>query len=130
MNRGVRVRVLVQGPVTDAQWVRFASRSNWGGLLAAGAQMFEYQPTLLHVKLLVVDGEVVSVGSTNFDNRSFRLNDEANLNVYDRDFAGSQLQAFERDLAQSERITYEAWRATPWYKRTFGFFASLLASQL
>ncbi len=130
VNRGVRVRVLVQGPVTDTQWVRFASRSNWGGLLAAGAQMFEYQPTLLHVKLLVVDGEVVSVGSTNFDNRSFRLNDEANLNVYDRDFAASQVRQFERDLAQSERITYEAWRATPWYQRTFGFFASLLASQL
>jgi cardiolipin synthase len=130
VNRGVRVRIVVQGPVTDTQWVRFASRSNWGGLLAAGAQMFEYQPTLLHVKLLVVDGELVSVGSTNFDNRSFRLNDEANLNVYDPAFARTQVAAFEQDLRQSERITYGAWRATPWYKRTFGFLASMAASQL
>jgi cardiolipin synthase len=130
VNRGVRVRIIVQGPETDTQWVRFASRSNWGGLLSAGAQIFEYQPTLFHCKLMVVDGEVTSVGSTNFDNRSFRLNDEANLNVYDAAFARSQMQVFERDLERSQRVTYEAWRATPWYKRTFGFFASLLASQL
>jgi cardiolipin synthase len=130
LNRGVRIRIIVQGPVTDTQWVRFASRANWGALLTAGAQMYEYQPTLFHCKLLIVDGEAVSVGSTNFDNRSFRLNDEANLNIYDSAFAKAQLEVFERDLAQSERVTYEAWRATPWYKRTFGFFASLIASQL
>ena len=130
LNRGVRVRILVQGPVTDTQWVRYASRSNWGGLLAAGAQMYEYEPTLFHCKVLVVDGVMVSVGSTNFDNRSFRLNDEANLNVYNAAFARAQIDVFDRDLAHSQRITYEAWRATPWWKRWGGRFASLLDSQL
>ncbi len=130
LNRGVRVRIIVQGPVTDTEWVRYASRANWGALLAAGAQFFEYQPTLYHCKVLVVDGLMVSVGSTNFDNRSFRLNDEANLNVYDGAFARAQVDVFERDLAQSQRVSYEAWRATPWWQRVYGRTAALLDSQL
>ena len=84
--RGAR-RIIVPGGHIDTEVVRKASRANWGELLAAGAEIHEFQPTMFHCKMLIVDQLMVSVGSTNFDNRSFRLNDEANLNVYDADFA-------------------------------------------
>ena len=78
----------------DAEVSRKASRGRWGDLLSAGVEIYEYQPTMYHCKVMIVDGIWVSVGSTNFDNRSFRLNDEANLNVLDRGFAA----AADRDL--------------------------------
>src|SRR5690606_1036301 len=81
-KRGVRVRVLLPGEHIDSDAVRLSSKAGWGELLEAGIEIHEYQPTMLHVKLLIVDGELVSLGSTNFDIRSFRLNDEASLNVY------------------------------------------------
>ena len=69
-------------------------------------EIYEYQPTMYHCKVMIVDDLLVSVGSTNFDNRSFRLNDEANLNVYDPVFAARQTRVFEQDLKRSRRITY------------------------
>jgi small conductance mechanosensitive channel len=78
------VRILLPGEHIDSQTVRIASKAEWGELLQAGVEIAEYEPTMLHVKLLVVDREMVSVGSTNFDIRSLRLNDEASLNIYDR----------------------------------------------
>ena len=87
MRRGVRLRIITPGPHTDAEVVKTASRASWGTLLAEGAQIYEYQPTMFHCKAFIVDELLVSVGSTNFDTRSFRLNDEANLNVLDRGFA-------------------------------------------
>ena len=86
----------------DAQTVRRASRAGWGPLLEAGVQISEYQPTMYHCKVMVVDDLLVSVGSTNFDNRSFRLNDEANLNIYDEAFAKAQVAVFEEDLAREQ----------------------------
>ena len=83
LKRGVRVRIITPGPHTDAETVRRASRALWGDLLAAGAEVYEYQPTMFHAKVLVADDLLVSVGSTNFDDRSFRLNDEASLNILD-----------------------------------------------
>src|SRR5689334_17290577 len=83
LKRGVRVRILMPGNLTDAKLVRRASRGLWGPILSAGAELYEFQPTMFHCKVLVVDGLWVSVGSTNFDPRSFRLNDEANLNILD-----------------------------------------------
>ena len=91
MKRGVKLRIIVPGPHIDSQAVRSASRAGWGPLLAAGALIAEYQPTMFHCKVMIVDGMLVSVGSTNFDNRSFRLNDEANLNVLDETFAAEQI---------------------------------------
>jgi phosphatidylserine/phosphatidylglycerophosphate/cardiolipin synthase-like enzyme len=88
VERGVRVRILLPGKHTDEATVRRASRGLWGLLLEAGVQIHEYQPTMFHCKLMIVDGLMTSVGSTNFDMRSFRLNDEANLNIYDTAFAG------------------------------------------
>ena len=130
MRRGVRFRLIVPGRITDTEIVRRASRAAWGPLLAAGAEIYEYQPTMFHSKVLIVDGLLVSVGSTNFDPRSFRLNDEANLNVYDAAFAASQIAVFERDLAKSRRMTFAAWNARPWYEKLVERTAGLLGSQL
>jgi len=109
-GRDVRVRILLPGPHIDSQTVRIASKSEWGGLLEAGAEFHVYQPTMLHVKMLVIDSEFVSVGSTNFDIRSIRLNDEASLNVYDRDFAAQMTAAFEADLLMAEPYAYARWK--------------------
>ena len=99
-------------------------------LLEAGARIYEYQPTMYHPKVMVVDGIWVSVGSTNFDDRSFRLNQEANLNVHDREFAAEQVAAFERDRAVSREITLEAWRHRPWQERIQEWAAGVLRTQL
>lgn len=130
MQRGVRVRIIVPGPIIDSQTVRGASRASWGPLLEAGAEISEYQPTMFHVKVFTVDGLLSSVGSTNFDNRSFRLNDEANLNIYDSAFATAQTAQFEADLKQSKRITLQAWRDRPLHEKAMEHLASLLATQL
>jgi cardiolipin synthase A/B len=106
-RRGVDVEIIVPGEILDAQVVRRASRSLWGPMLEAGVKIFEYQPTMYHTKVMVVDDVWVSVGSTNFDDRSFRLNQEANLNVYDEDFGAGQAAAFEKDRARSRR---NRWR--------------------
>ena len=100
------------------------------GILRAGAELYEYQPTMYHCKVLVVDGLWVSVGSTNFDNRSFKLNDEANLNVYDPEFARRQVADFEDDLKKSRRITYEEWAARPWTEKLLERTMALLRDQL
>lgn len=129
MKRGVKVRIIMPGPHTDAALVRRASRAMWGRMLAAGAEMYEYQPTMYHCKVLIVDGLWVSVGSTNFDPRSFRLNDEANLNVYDRDFARRQRADFENDLKHARRITYDEWASRPWGEKAWEHFAALFGAQ-
>jgi cardiolipin synthase len=129
-RRGVRIRIITPGPEIDTALVRRASRARWGPLLEAGVQIFEYQPTMFHCKVLVIDGLLVSVGSTNFDNRSFRLNDEANLNVFGTAFAQQQSEIFERDLQHSRRVTLQAWQARSWRERLMEHLASLLGGQL
>ncbi|MEO8507837.1 MAG: cardiolipin synthase [Betaproteobacteria bacterium] len=129
-KRGVRVRILLPGPIIDADIVRRASRADWGPLLEAGIAIHEYQPTMFHCKVMVVDQRMVSVGSTNFDNRSFRLNDESNLNVYDEAFARAQTAIIERDLAQSRQVTLAEWQARPWHEKVIEYTASLLSFQL
>jgi len=130
MKRGVRVRIITPGPIIDSQTVRAASRAAWGALLEAGAEMYEYQPTMFHCKVFTVDGLLVSVGSTNFDNRSFRLNDEANLNIYDEDFAAAETIQFETDLEKSKRITLKAWRGRPVSETAMEELAALFSLQL
>jgi cardiolipin synthase A/B len=110
--------------------VRKASRASWGPLLATGAQIYEYQPTMFHCKTLIVDGLLVSVGSTNFDIRSFRLNDEANLNVYDAAFAGQLTKVFEQDLKRAKQITLQAWLHRPLTEKILENAAAALSSQL
>ena len=112
-KRGVRVRILLPGPHTDAETVRIASKATWGSLLEHGVEIYVYQPTMLHTKMLVVDNELVSVGSTNFDPRSFRLNDEANLNIYDTTFALQMTRVFEQDLQSAIPYTLDLWKRRP-----------------
>jgi cardiolipin synthase len=130
LNRGVRVQIIVPGRHMDVPVVRAASRALWGRLLRAGGEIHEYQPTMFHNKILVVDRLWTSVGSTNFDARSFNLNDEANLNVYDRGFAERQIEDFERDLDKSKRISLEQWSRRPLRERIRERLAGLLRSQL
>ena len=130
LQRGVRLRFITPGEHTDTETVKAASRATWGPLLQAGAEIYEYQPTMYHCKVMIVDNRMVSVGSTNFDNRSFRLNDEANLNIYDPAFAARQSAVFEDDLQHARRVTYEDWLDRPWREKLAERFASLLGSQL
>ncbi len=130
MKRGVRLRLVLPGENTDVEFVRSASRAGWGPLLKAGALIHEYQPTMYHVKLLIVDGLWSSVGSTNFDARSFRLNAEANLNVYDKEFARLQTEAFDADLEKTRRISYEEWENRPWHEKLKEHAAAIFSSQL
>ena len=130
MKRGVRMRLILPGKHVDSNFVRGTSRASWGPLLQAGALIHEYEPTMYHVKLLIVDGLWSSVGSTNFDSRSFRLNDEANLNVCDAGFARLQTATFEADLKRARRITTEQWQARPWHEILWEHTAALFSSQL
>ena len=129
-KRGVKVRIIVPGPLIDNKVVRRASRASWGKLLRAGIEISEYAPTMFHVKVMVVDGLWTSVGSTNFDSRSFSTNDEANLNVLDAGFAAAQHKVFAADLGQSRRITLEEWANRPWAEKLWEHAVGLLSSQL
>jgi cardiolipin synthase len=130
LARGVKVQIVTPGEHTDTETVRSASRATWGRLLQAGAEIYEYAPTMYHCKVLIVDEFLVSTGSTNFDNRSFRLNDEANLNIYDRAFARRQVEVFEADRARSRRVTLAEWERRPWKERLAERLASVLGPQL
>ncbi|HTK96162.1 MAG TPA: phospholipase D-like domain-containing protein [Terriglobales bacterium] len=129
-RRGVRVQVLVPGPLVDTEIVRRASRASWGELLRGGVEIYEYLPALFHVKTMVVDHLWTSVGSTNFDTRSFSVNDEANLNVLSGNFARAQERIFEDDLARSRQVTLQAWEARPWSEKLWEQAMGLLSSQL
>jgi cardiolipin synthase A/B len=109
LRRGVTVEVLVPG-VIDHNFVRQASRATWGPLLKAGVRMHEYRPALLHAKALVIDGTWATVGSTNLDNRSFAMNEEVNLIVYDRGIGRRFEEIFAADLRHSRQVTYEEWQ--------------------
>ena len=129
-RRGVKVRVITPNGHIDSETVRKASRGTWGPMLEAGIELAEYQPTMFHVKGLVVDGMFASVGSTNFDSRSFRLNDEANLNVLNAVFCKQQQQVFEQDWARARRVTLEDWLRRPWHEKAWERLARLLHTQL
>lgn len=102
----------------------------WGPLLAAGVRIYEYQPTMYHAKVTIVDDLWVSVGSTNFDDRSFRLNDEANVNVIDAEFGAAQARQFAADRARSHLVTLAEWQHRPLKERLQERLARLLAPQL
>lgn len=129
-KRGVRVRVLLPGKHIDSETVRLSSKASWGELLEAGIEIHEYQPTMLHVKLLIVDGELVSLGSTNFDIRSFRLNDEASLNVYDRGFAARMTEVFEADMEHAVQYSHDMWERRPLREKLAEKFVRPIRSQL
>jgi cardiolipin synthase len=129
-RRGVRVRIIVPGKSTDARIGRWAAHALYDDLLSAGVELYEYQPTMIHCKVLVVDGIWTSVGSANFDDRSFRLNDEANLNVFSPDLAAEQIRYIEADMAKSKRMVPRRWARRSGTRRIYENLALLLRSQL
>ena len=129
-RRGVKVRIITPSQRTDSPLVRHASRARWGPLLAVGIEIWEYQPTMYHCKAMLVDRLLASIGSTNFDNRSFALNDEANLNVLDAALADELTVLFEQDLQSARRVTLEAWQRRPLKEKLLERAASLIGAQL
>ena len=130
VRRGVDVRVIVPGEYVDVPIVRQASRWHYELLLARGIRIFEYQPTMMHAKTMVVDGIWSTVGSSNFDDRSFRLNDEVNVNMYDEAIAGQMEAMFFEDLKASEEITRRKWLKRPRWSRVKEAIADVLKPQL
>lgn len=128
-RRGVRIELIVPAK-TDAAVVGQASRSRWGKLLEAGVEFYEYQPSLYHPKIMIVDDAWVTAGSVNFDERSFRMNDEANLNVLDREFAARLTAIFNEDKAKSRRLTAGHLKKRPWPVRWWESFVGLFHSQM
>lgn len=129
-KRGVAVDVIVPNSLTDVPIVRKASRYFWGKLLEAGVRIYEFQPTMYHPKLLIVDDVWASFGSTNLDQRSLRLNDEATLNVYGKEFARTQIDLFNEDLKRSRQISLAEWRSRPMREKFTDWLASTLHAQL
>ena len=129
-QRGVEIEVIVPNHLTDVPIVRQGSRHFWGELLRAGVRIYEFQPTMYHPKILIVDGEWTSFGSANFDERSLRLNDEASLNVFGPDFTSTQIDLFEADLERSREISLAEWEARPLSEKVTDWLASTLRSQL
>ncbi len=128
-RRGVRVRILTDGEITDSMPVKYSSREAYETLLANGMEVYEYQPTMMHVKAMVVDGLLSVVGSANFDNRSFELNDELSIAVSDPQLAQELTRDFEQDLTRSERLTLEQWKQRGFLdkvqERFWGMFGEL-----
>jgi cardiolipin synthase len=125
-RRGVDVRILTAGPGTDVNIVRHAGRAWYRTLLEAGVRVYEWQPSTLHAKTFVVDGEWCTIGSMNFDNRSMALNDEATMMVLDRTVGQQMDRIFMDDLRYAEEITMASFRQRPWFERLIEPAANLV----
>jgi cardiolipin synthase len=128
-RRGVRVQIIVQGP-TDARAVNWCSRALWGKLLKAGVEIYKYERAMYHCKTMIVDECWVSVGSTNFDTRSFRLNDEINLSVLDENFAREEAAHFDEDLQHCRQVSLQEWQNRSRRQKILDRLASLLRTQM
>jgi cardiolipin synthase len=118
VKRGVKVRILVEGDITDAKPVKYASRQSYEHLLGLGIEIYEYQPTMMHTKTLVVDGVWTMFGSANFDNRSLELNDELNVAVASGPLGRRVLGDFEQDLRVASRLDLARWRQRSFLEKT------------
>jgi cardiolipin synthase A/B len=130
VRRGVDVRVLTNGPQSDHEVVRLAGRRSYEPLLAGGARIFEYQRTMLHAKVLLIDSHWVTVGSVNFDNRSFALNDELNISFRDPGVVAELEAHFRADLQDSYELTLATWRTRPLAMRSRELVTELVRRQL
>jgi cardiolipin synthase len=130
VRRGVDVRVVIPGDKTDVPIARQAGRLHYELLLRRGIRIFEYQPTMMHAKTMVVDGIWTTIGSSNFDDRSFRLNDEVNVNVYDEAIASQMETMFFEDVARSTEISPLKWLRRPAFDRLKEAFAGVFKRQL
>jgi cardiolipin synthase len=128
-ERNVDVRIVVPGQRIDHHMTRSSSRRLYGDVLQAGAKIFEYEPSMLHAKILIIDGIWSVVGSTNMDSRSFAINDEVNIAVLDPALAERLTADFRTDLSQSKEITFDQWKRRPHFERANEWFFSLLERQ-
>jgi cardiolipin synthase A/B len=128
--RGVEIDIIVPSENTDVPIVRKSSRYFWGDLLRSGVRIHEFQPTMYHPKLVIVDDAWVTMGSTNLDERSLRLNDEANLNIYGEEFAAEQIAIFQDDLKRSRQISLQEWQSRPLSENFTDWIASWMRAQL
>ena len=128
-ERGVDVRILTTGPKTDHNLTRYCSRTLYGGLMAKGIHIYEYEPAMMHAKVLIIDGRWSVVGSTNMDNRSFGLNDEVNMAAYDEALAKRLEQDFIHDLDQSREMTVQDMKKRSPWERLEGWFGLLIERQ-
>jgi len=126
-RRGVDVRLLVGGPLTDVRTAQLAAQARYDSLLSAGAHIYEYQPSTLHAKTFVIDGVWASIGTMNFDNRSLAFNDESNLLVLDDGFGRTVREMFLDDLTRSREVTLEQFRRRPRKDRILEWGASRAA---
>ena len=129
-RRGVGVKLMLAGRHNDTWWARQNSIRLYGSLLEAGMEIYEYQPTMLHQKTMVVDGVWATVGTTNFDNRSFALSEETNICFHDLVLVEQLRAIFCSDLAQSERVELAAWNARGPWQQTKEALAALVENQV
>lgn len=128
-ERGVELRIIVPGRHNDHAITRRSSRALYGDILEAGGEIYEYQPSMMHAKIMIIDGLWSVMGTTNFDNRSFGLNDEVNIAARDKQFAARLEQDFQNDLRKSRRISYEEWQKRPPWERVQERAGSLFERQ-
>ena len=128
-DRGIQIRIIVPSKKSDHMLTRSASRRGYGPLLKAGAQVYEYQPSMMHAKVLLIDGLWSVVGSTNFDHRSFGINGEVNMAVRGAALTQRLEQDFQLDLADSRELSYDEWRTRPILERVPEFFGWILRQQ-
>jgi cardiolipin synthase len=128
-KRGVEIDIIIPEH-NDSRFGRAAARSRWGRLLEAGVRFHLYEPAMYHAKVMIVDDLFLTIGSVNFDNRSFGINDENAVNVLDKGVAAAGLKLFASDLAHSKPFTLEEFNARPWWQKLADRFCGLFRSQL
>jgi len=128
-RRGVAVKLMLAGEHMDLWWARYNGVRLYGQLLEAGAEIYEFRPTMLHQKTMLVDGVWATIGTANFDNRSFSMNEEINLCFHDRNIAEELRVIFTADLERCDRIELEQWRRRGLWSKIKEQFASLAADQ-
>ena len=129
-ERGVAIRVILPGRNNDVRAVTHASRELWGDLLEAGVEIYRFKPSMYHCKAIIADQKIATIGSANFDNRSFHLNDEMNVNVFCPEFAKELTGIFEEDTKRSSRVTEEEWKNRPRIEKMRDWFYEKFRSQL
>jgi cardiolipin synthase len=129
-KRGVDVKIMVTGIHNDMRLARYSSIHLYGKLLEAGVEIYEYNRTMLHQKTMIADSAWTTVGTTNFDNRSFALNEESNICIYDRRLAEELEGIFRDDLLACARVDLHAWKRRGLMTRIQGAAACLLKDQI
>jgi cardiolipin synthase len=128
-KRGVDIKIVAPGKHNDHVLTRSSSRRLYGELLQEGIEIYEYQPGMIHQKLLIVDGAWVVLGSTNMDNRSFHLNDEVNIAAFDGPLSRDLTQLYLNDIKESHRMTYDEWKKRPLWDKLFEWTGKLIERQ-